>query len=321
MATTITDSIIPGQSGDWRFGGFLGERIDAFTDARIRSDFAREVIHRETIDAFRTRIDDRIKRKAGFWQGEFRGKWILSAIATCRYYGDDQLREFIAESARSIIETQDPDGYIGTSSDPGFLQPIDGNMNWNVWCRKYTLWGLLECGLLQASRVAIDVSLEEPEEFIFNLRIPSWSDETAVTVNGEDVGEPLPGQWFSLQRDWQSGDRVELALNMSLRAERFDPSHLAPDDDLVTWSEQLWARIHDHNPDAAPHTLRSRDALPHREAIALLRGPVVLSRDTRMNRGDIFGGLPAEFDLDRADAPMRLDPPKNTWQVRSDGSA
>ena len=602
MATTINDSIVPGRSGDWRFGGFLGERIDTFTDARIRSDFAREVIHQETVEAFRKRIDDRMKGKAGFWQGEFWGKWILSAIAACRYYGDDQLREFIAESARSIIQTQDPDGYIGTYSDPGFLQPIDGNMNWNVWCRKYTLWGLLGChellgddeildaavrltdhlleqvgpgktdiiltgkmhgmpstsiltpivwlyrltgderylefgeyiveqwsrhpdgppdllrkglsgepihswfprpqrwaksyeliscaegllhlyrvtgkkdylravrnihenirrwerspigsvsfndkfvgsrrlintvaevcdavywnrlsfellqitgdpsyaeeiertlynallcgikldgawalrrlrlshehvpanrhcnlehhhccvdnlprGLLQPSRmammrdqqgiycalynpgrgrvrtpagrpaeiritggypenerVAIDVSLQEPEEFILNLRIPSWSDETAVTVNGEDAGEPAPGEWFSLQRDWQTGDRLELTLDMSLRAERFDPSHLPPDDDLVTWSEQLWARIHDHNPDAAPHTLTPEDALPHREAIALLRGPVVLSRDMRVEEGDVFGGLPAEFDLDRADAPMRPDPPKNVWQA------
>ncbi|OPZ16691.1 MAG: hypothetical protein BWZ10_01367 [candidate division BRC1 bacterium ADurb.BinA364] len=128
----------------WRFGGFLGERIDTVLRARILDPQAREAILGEAVEAFRKRVDDRLAPNAGFWQGEFWGKYSLAAIAAQRYTGDADLRDSLIRAADDLLATQDPSGYIGTYFDSSFVLSREGKINWNVWCRKYTLWGLLE---------------------------------------------------------------------------------------------------------------------------------------------------------------------------------
>ncbi len=595
------DQLTPCPSGNWKFTGHLGTRIDTFTEARLRSDFARHTIHDETVEAFRQRIDDRMEQDTGYWQGEFWGKWILSAVRACRYYEDDALRSTIRRSVGDIIDTQAPDGYIGTYHDPDFMRSIDGNRNWNVWCRKYTLWGLLSChdllgeeeileaavrltdhlltqlgpgqgdiirtgkmfglpstsiltpvvwlyrltgheryldfaehivdqwgqhpdgppdllnkglagdpihtwfpnpenwaksyefiscvegllhlyrvtgtgdylqaveniyenilqwerspvgsvsfndkfvgscrlintvaeicdamywnrlsfellrlkgeaayadeiertlyntllcaakpdgswtlrrlrfshqhlpsprhcnlqhhhccldnlprGLLQAADMAvmsdadglrcllynpgqgsvrtpggqeatirvsgeypqtgtvrIDLQLARPERFTLSLRVPPWSNDTRISVNGEDLPTPTPGDWEQIERTWDSGDQVELELDMSVHIEKFDASMLEADSELVQWSEEKWADMRDNSPDPVPHLLTPDDALPHRDAVVFRRGPLVLARDIRLGEDDIFQSLPDSFCPEQ---PGRLQPvtcPDDIWQ-------
>ncbi|MBT3379012.1 MAG: hypothetical protein HN742_01145 [Lentisphaerae bacterium] len=140
----VSDVLSPSPLGSWRFSGFLGQRIDAVLTARLLEAGNRERIHAETVDAFRKRVDDRMNPNSGLWQGEFWGKYILSAIAACAYTGDRDLEAFVADSTRQLIATQREDGYIGTYDESGFVCLRPGGTNWNVWCRKYTLWGLIE---------------------------------------------------------------------------------------------------------------------------------------------------------------------------------
>jgi uncharacterized protein len=65
-------------------------------------------------------------------------------------------------------------------------------------------------------KVVIHVGLEKEANFTLHLRIPSWSHDTKVTVNGTPVGEIRPGTYLALARHWQDGDRIELALDMGL---------------------------------------------------------------------------------------------------------
>jgi DUF1680 family protein len=124
--------------------GYVGKKLDVVLETRILSDFARTRILPEAEQAFQNRVDDRLEPGAGMWQGEFWGKWILSAIQAHRYTGDNNLEETISESCKKIMQTQDKDGYIGTYSDSAFVCSKSGNNNWNIWCRKYTLWALVE---------------------------------------------------------------------------------------------------------------------------------------------------------------------------------
>lgn len=139
---------------DIRFGGSVSEQVEKFFYERHRSDFAKQVIYKETEDAFRLRLDDELG--AGFWRGEFWGKWVISSCRIARYENDSDLKEFLHTAALNLIATADEDGYIGTYKDPENVLPYPVelglakfgwkcNYNWNVWCRKYTLWGLLEC--------------------------------------------------------------------------------------------------------------------------------------------------------------------------------
>ncbi len=133
-----------------QLGGPVGEEIHRVIAARIASPFARDHILAEAVAAFQNRMDDRLQPGAGLWQGEFWGKWTLSAVAAWRYTGDETILETIRDGAGALLETRRKDGYIGTYHDSGFVK---GN-SWNVWCRKYTLWGLLDAGeALQDPRI------------------------------------------------------------------------------------------------------------------------------------------------------------------------
>ena len=68
----------------------------------------------------------------------------------------------------------------------------------------------------RSGNVTIHVTTPAPVEFALRLRIPHWSAETSVTVNGESVADVSRGEYCSVSRVWRSGDLVELALDMSL---------------------------------------------------------------------------------------------------------
>ena len=87
--------LAPVPLGRWSFDGALGRRLDRILERRITSEFARDEIHPELLETFRARVDDLIRPGYGMWQGEFWGKWVLSAIAAARYTRDDALRSLI----------------------------------------------------------------------------------------------------------------------------------------------------------------------------------------------------------------------------------
>jgi DUF1680 family protein len=66
-------------------------------------------------------------------------------------------------------------------------------------------------------RVTIQVDVDAPEELTLSLRIPQWSDDTRVSVNGVPVDDVLPGRYLKLKRRWQSGDIVEIDFDFRIR--------------------------------------------------------------------------------------------------------
>ncbi|MCX6906611.1 MAG: glycoside hydrolase family 127 protein [Verrucomicrobia bacterium] len=66
--------------------------------------------------------------------------------------------------------------------------------------------------------VTIRLEPSQPAQFPLHLRIPRWCREPKVSVNGEAVAKAAkPGEFFTINRKWRSGDRVELDLPMPLR--------------------------------------------------------------------------------------------------------
>ena len=65
--------------------------------------------------------------------------------------------------------------------------------------------------------VKFTLSMDEAVKFPFYLRIPTWTDDMQVTVNGKSVRVDLvPGKYLCIDREWSDGDRVEVQLPMSL---------------------------------------------------------------------------------------------------------
>ena len=67
--------------------------------------------------------------------------------------------------------------------------------------------------------VSAKVGLDRSETFALSFRIPQWSKDTKLTINGEPYkGYLIPGTYASVVRQWADGDRVEIELDMRARA-------------------------------------------------------------------------------------------------------
>ena len=67
-----------------------------------------------------------------------------------------------------------------------------------------------------SGRILLGVTPSRAHEFVLKLRIPYWSKETEVRLNGERVSGVEPGQYLRLEREWVEGDTVQIDLDMSL---------------------------------------------------------------------------------------------------------
>ncbi len=84
---------------------------------------------------------------------------------------------------------------------------------------------------LQAGRVALEIDTEYPwqgriavrvsdvpaDPWELSLRIPAWSRNTELAVNGDSVPIELHAGYVTLQRAWRPGDEVILELDMTPR--------------------------------------------------------------------------------------------------------
>ncbi len=77
-----------------------------------------------------------------------------------------------------------------------------------------------ETNFPEEQRTSIAVHADKPVEFTLRVRAPHWAQGVALTVNGRpEHAAPEADGYLALKRTWKSGDRVEVALPMTLREE------------------------------------------------------------------------------------------------------
>jgi len=111
----------------------------------------------------------------------------------------------------------------------------------------------------EGDRIKIGIQQETPERYTLSLRIPAWSKKGDLTVNGEPI-EFQPGEYARITRVWENGDKVEMKLDLRGRLVR-SPGNM--------------------------------------NALAVMRGPVVLALDSRM--------------VEKADYNLWLYPENTEW--------
>ncbi|MFT3786483.1 MAG: glycoside hydrolase family 127 protein [Tepidisphaeraceae bacterium] len=67
------------------------------------------------------------------------------------------------------------------------------------------------------SGVALDVTIDKPTTFPLALRIPQWCANVEIRVNGQRLDGVTPGQFLRVEREWKTGDKVELNFTMAVR--------------------------------------------------------------------------------------------------------
>lgn len=123
-------------------------------------------------------------------------------------------------------------------------------------------------------RVRIRVDPAEAAEFTLKLRVPYWSQQTKVRVNGEAASTADAGAYRTLARRWQPGDTIDLDLDMSMH---------------------YW-----------------RGERECRGTVSIFRGPVLLTYDRRLNAIDpaevpALDAVALRGDLVEAEAMVALD--------------
>ncbi len=123
----------------------------------------------------------------------------------------------------------------------------------------------------ESDRIEIKLQPEKTEVFTLALRIPEWSKQTSITVNGTPVEDINPGSYYKITREWKKDDRIVLKLDLSCR-------------------------------------LISLNGFQ-----ALLRGPVLLARDSRFNDGFVDEAAVVQHKNNLVELRPSSEKPDNIW--------
>jgi DUF1680 family protein len=76
------------------------------------------------------------------------------------------------------------------------------------------------------NHVEFEITASRPARFNLNLRIPGWAHAASISVNGKRIMQMAPqGTYAAIEREWKTGDRVELELPLRKHLEPIDSRH------------------------------------------------------------------------------------------------
>jgi hypothetical protein len=64
-------------------------------------------------------------------------------------------------------------------------------------------------------QIELEVAVEEPAEFGLRLRIPGWSKNATLAVNGQEISPVVEKGYAVINRRWENGDKVTLSLEIT----------------------------------------------------------------------------------------------------------
>lgn len=167
------DAMRPAELRNVRLLGEQAKKFNRFVQCRMMSEHAQKDVFGEARSAFETRDDDSRrdvdgKRVGGLWRGEFWGKLMMGTARVADYLQNEDLLRFVREECARMISLEDEDGYLGSYTDKELVDVKDKtatcrvygwNTNWNLWNRKYAIWGMFMAYLATGDK-AILASVE-----------------------------------------------------------------------------------------------------------------------------------------------------------------
>lgn len=93
--------------------------------------------------------------------------------------------------------------------------------------------------------VTLTVEPDRPRRFPLFLRVPSWTSAFSAGIGGRKL-EGRPGEYLKIDREWRAGDRVEVAMDMTVHL--LDGGKSYPDEVAVSRGPQVLALEASLNP-------------------------------------------------------------------------
>ncbi|MGA2632150.1 MAG: beta-L-arabinofuranosidase domain-containing protein, partial [Terriglobia bacterium] len=106
VADKVADRFTPAPYTGQRVEGLLGERMRVNLEGRLL-----HVDEKGILKGFQQRPGEQD------WIGEHAGKFLHAATNTWLYTGDERLKALMDRVVRALLQTQLPDGYLGTYLD------------------------------------------------------------------------------------------------------------------------------------------------------------------------------------------------------------
>ncbi len=123
----------------------------------------------------------------------------------------------------------------------------------------------------EGESIHFKISTDNPEKFTLALRIPGWSNNNTIAINGEKTEGFAPGSYAKITREWKNGDEIQFTLDMQGRVV-----------ELNGYS-------------------------------AILRGPLVLARDSRFNDGFVDEAVAIQQNNGRVNLQISDEKPEGVW--------
>ncbi len=184
--------------GETRLKGPLGEKLDRMVAGHVIGT---------DVDYITAPFLEKTETK-GWWQTEFWGKWMHSAVPYSVYTRSAALGASIDHGIDRMLASQEKDGYIGNYPDE--LRCGEG---WDVWGMKYTMMGLLHYYDLAKARETVgdkssssrkDVNLHSPTQ-ISNSNSSTKALEAAKRLCDYVIAEIGPNGRRGREL-WQTGN-------------------------------------------------------------------------------------------------------------------
>jgi hypothetical protein len=220
-----------------------------------------------------------------------------------------------------------PGYFYSTSSDGVYVHLYDNSeMNWRLHNGN---------GLKIEQRtnypwdgdVKLTVNPATPSEFVMYVRIPGWSANTTVNVNGTPVNGAREGEYLAIHRQWSANDTIELNFDMTSRLIKANPA-VTEDRGRVAFQrgpivfcmEHLDQSDHKHAMDLTGYTVQVNAATTSRFDPSLLDGVMVLEHPGAFSHSTAEKGLYYSVlndeKVDEAPTTLKLIP-YYAWANRS----
>lgn len=106
-----------------------------------------------------------------------------------------------------------------------------------------------------SGNIKVQLELAEAEEFNYVIRIPAWSKNSTIKVNGKEQSNVKAGEYYIINKVWNTGDEIEISFDLRIEE--------------IYGSKKCSNELSQYN-------------------VALKRGPITFARDARLDNGEIF---------------------------------
>ncbi len=140
------------------------------------------------------------------------------------------------------------------TADDGLAAVLYGPCEVNTTVRGKTVRLREETEYPFRNTIAITVEPQEHLRFPLQVRIPEWATDATVTINGKPHEHGVrAGAFATIDREWHSGDRVEVRLPMQTRVSRWMNNSVAVERGPLLYSYSAgehWVKLRDRGPTA-----------------------------------------------------------------------